>query len=267
MKEIQIRLQKYLSECGVCSRRAAEEWIRDGRVKVNGSTASLGDKVDPRRDIVTVNGKRIERTQENKRYILLHKPRGFVTTMQDEMGRKCVAELVRNVGERVYPVGRLDRNSEGMLLMTNDGAFANYMTHPKNHVPKIYRVTIKQKMPEDLIQRFAEGVVLEDGTLTLPAEAVVVTAEPDRTVLRVTLYEGKNRQIRRMFEAMGCEVARLKRIAIGELRLGMLPQGKWRDLTEQEVRSLYSEAKRMSYLSGNSKESYRGQNYKGRKKA
>ena len=197
------RLQKYLAECGVASRRKSEELIAAGKVKVNGHVAQIGDKIDPRRDLVTVRGKKVRKTQRNY-YILLHKPRGYVTTVSDELGRKTVMDLVRDIDARLYPVGRLDKDSEGLLLLTNDGAFANALTHPRHAYSKKYRVT----------------------------------AEEDRTVLEFVLHEGRNRQIRRMCEAVELEVIRLKRIAVGSLKLGMLPVGKWRELTDNEVQKL-----------------------------
>ncbi len=235
-----IRLQKFLSEAGVASRRKAETMIENGEVKVNGVKARIGDCVDPKKDTVTVKGKKIMR-ETVMRYILLNKPRGFVTTNHDEMGRKCVAELVSDINERVYPVGRLDRNSEGVLLMTNDGEFANAMMHPSHHVPKTYRVTVRPSVNEDQLTKLATGVDI-DGRMTAPADVRVVTKEEGRVVLEIVLYEGRNREIRRMCEAVELEVARLRRIAIGNLKLGMLQQGQWRDLTEQEVDKLFSAA-------------------------
>ena len=168
---------------------------------------------------------------------MLHKPRGFISTMSDEMDRKCVAQLVADVGTRVYPVGRLDRDSEGLLLFTNDGEFANNMTHPSKHVSKIYRVTIRPDITDEQVAQMMAGILI-DGKKTLPADVRVLQKYEDRTVLEVALCEGRNRQIRKMCEALGLEVARLKRTAIGPVKLGMLQQGKWRDLTPQEVASL-----------------------------
>ncbi len=235
-----IRLQKFLSEAGVASRRKAETMIENGEVKVNGVKARIGDCVDPKKDTVTVRGKKVMR-ETVMRYVLLNKPRGFVTTNHDEMGRKCVAELVSDINERVYPVGRLDRNSEGALLLTNDGEFANAMMHPSHHVPKTYRVTVRPSVNEDQLTKLATGVEI-DGRMTAPADVRVVTKEEGRVVLEIVLYEGRNREIRRMCEAVELEVARLRRIAIGNLKLGMLQQGQWRDLTEQEVDKLFSAA-------------------------
>lgn len=231
-----VRLQKFLAESGVASRRKSEELIDQGKVKVNGVVAKIGDKIDPKRDTVTVSGKKIIK-QKNFKYIMLNKPRGFITTMSDEQDRKCVAELVRDVPERVYPVGRLDRESEGMLLFTNDGEFANSLTHPSKHVPKTYRVTVRPSISDDQITAIASGIVIDDRK-TAPADVRVVTKEENRVVLEITLYEGRNRQIRKMCEEIGLEVARLKRIAVGSIKLGMLKQGDWRELNEEEVRKL-----------------------------
>ncbi len=238
-----IRLQKYLSQSGVSSRRKAEEMIAAGMVRVNGRKAEIGCKIDPRHDVVTINKQHIK-PQKTRRYIMLHKPRGFVTTMQDELGRKSVDMLIEDVGERVYPVGRLDKDSEGLLLFTNDGEFANYMAHPRCHIPKTYRVTVRPPLSDEQLNELSNGVTLDDGYKTRPAEVTVAVNEDERIVLLITISEGKNRQIRRMCEAVGLNLIRLKRISIGQLRLGMLPQGKWRDLSENEVRTLYSDAKR-----------------------
>ena len=236
MKDNRIRLQKYMSENGIASRRKSEEMIEAGKVKVNGRVAILGDKVDPIRDKIVVSGKRVVRTK-TKMYIMLHKPRGFVTTMSDELGRKCVSELVEDAGVRLFPVGRLDRNSEGLLLMTNDGAFSNMLTHPSRHVSKVYRVTVREKVTEDQLVKLTEGIML-DGTKTLPCDVHIIDKGENRTVLNIVLYEGRNRQIRRMCEAVGLTVIRLKRTEIAGVRLGMLPQGKWRELNEKEMQHL-----------------------------
>lgn len=240
MKE-EIRLQKFLSECGAASRRKAEELIVSGAVRVNGQVVTLGTRIDPDRDKVTLHGKRVVRQRQNV-YVMLHKPRGFVTTMSDEMDRKCVAELVQDVGTRVYPVGRLDRESEGLLLMTNDGAFAQMLMHPSHHIGKTYRVTVCPTVTDEQITQLTTGMMI-DGRRTAPAEVRIVTREPERVVMEVILYEGRNRQIRKMCEALGLEVARLKRTAIGNVKLGMLHPGDWRQLTDREVASLTALAK------------------------
>lgn len=236
MTDDRIRLQKFLSQAAVASRRKSEELISQGKVRVNGRVAGLGDKVSPRHDTVTVSGKKIVVSRKHY-YVMLHKPRGFITTMEDEMGRKCVAQLVSDVGARVYPVGRLDKESEGMLIMTNDGEFANFMTHPSKHVPKTYRVTIRPSVSNEQLDQMRDGMEI-DGKLTAPADVHVIEKQDNRVVLEVILYEGRNRQIRRMCEELGLEVARLKRTAVGTIKLGMLPQGKWRDLTDDEVHKL-----------------------------
>ena len=236
MTDDRIRLQKYLSMCAVASRRKAEELIAHGKVKVNGRVAEIGDKVSPKHDTVTVSGRKIVVNKKHY-YIMLHKPRGYITTMDDEMGRKCVAELVRDVGARVYPVGRLDKDSEGLLLMTNDGEFANHMTHPSKHIPKTYRVTVRPDVTEDMLTAFATGMEI-DGRMTTPADAHIIEKQDNRVVMEIVLYEGRNRQIRKMCESLGLEVARLKRTSMGSLKLGMLPPGKWRELKEDEVHKL-----------------------------
>ena len=236
-----VRLQKMLADCGVASRRKAEEMISAGEIKVNGVTARIGDKVDPQKDKVSVKGKPLD-THVKEVYIMLHKPRGFITTMSDEMDRKCVAELVKDVPERIYPVGRLDRESEGLLLLTNDGEFANAMTHPSLHIPKTYRVTIRPSISEDQLTQIAVGIVI-DGRKTAPAKVNVISQEAGRVVLEIVLYEGRNRQIRKMCEQLGLEVARLKRVAVGQLKLGMLQPGAWRPLTSEEVKKLTAGAK------------------------
>lgn len=236
MKDNKIRLQKHLSECGIASRRKAEELIAAGKVKINGHIAEIGSKVDPKRDKVTVRGRAVVPVNE-KVYIMLNKPRGFVTTMSDELGRKTASDLVADAGNRIFPVGRLDRDSEGLLIMTNDGDFANKLTHPSSHVNKTYRVTVKGAAEEEQLLKMKEGILL-DGRKTLPCDCFVAERKPDRTVLIFVLNEGRNRQIRRMCEAVGLEVLRLKRTEIAGVKLGMLPQGKWRPLNEREMRRL-----------------------------
>jgi len=242
MADKTVRLQKFLADSGVASRRKSEELIILGKVKVNGVKAEIGSKVNPYSDTIAVAGKKIN-IEKSKRYIMLHKPRGFLTTMNDEQNRKCVASLIEGIQERIYPVGRLDKESEGLILLTNDGEFANLLMHPKQHVPKAYRVTVRPAVNDEQISSLCKGIKL-DGKMTAPADVWVIDREPNRVVLEFILYEGKNRQIRRMCEIVGLEVARLKRTAVGEVKLGMLPPGKWRDLTETEVRDLYSFAKR-----------------------
>ena len=237
------RIQKVLSDQGICSRRAAERMIAEGRVKVNGRPVSLGDKMDPDFDKVSIDGKNQRIVRKRKYiYIMLHKPRGYITTASDERGRKTVMDLVADVGRRVYPVGGLDKDSEGLLLLTDDGAFANLLTHPSGGVGKLYRVTVRPRATEEQIVRMSSGVVLDDGVKTAPAVIHVAADEPGRTVLEMTLFEGRNREIRRMCEAVGLEVIRLKRSAEGPVKLGMLPPGAWRELKRSEVTALRNAA-------------------------
>ncbi len=234
MKE---RLQKLLSGAGLCSRREAEKWILAGRVTVNGSPAGLGDGADPDTDTVCVDGKPVGRRTPSVT-VLLNKPAGYVTTMHDEQGRRTVAELVRDVGVRVYPVGRLDLNSCGALLMTSDGETARVMTHPSHEVDKVYHVTVRGDLERGL-PILRESAVL-DGVRTRPAGVRVLRENPYGTVLEITIHEGRNRQIRRLCEAAELTVSRLCRVAVGEIRLGDLAPGKWRRLTPQELSYLES---------------------------
>ena len=231
-------MQKIIADSGICSRRKAEELIAQGRVKINGRPCKVGDKADPIKDIVSIDGERVvfER-KKTYRYIMLNKPRGYVTTMSDELDRKCVTELLDGVDARVYPIGRLDKNSEGLLLFTNDGNFANEIMHPSKHVTKTYRVTVRPDVDDDVLVKLSEGVVI-DGRKTLPCTVLVLDKQPGRTVLQMTISEGRNRQIRKMCEAVGLEVARLKRTAVGPIKLGMLKPGTWRDLKPEELRAL-----------------------------
>ena len=233
-----VRIQKLIAESGYCSRRKAEELINAGVVQVNGRTVSIGDKASVK-DIITVDGERLPSVvRRAKRYIMLHKPRGYVTTASDELGRKCVMDLLTDIDERLYPIGRLDRNSEGLLLFTNDGAFANMIMHPSRHIGKTYRVTVNSTVTEEQLTDLSAGVVLDDGEKTQTARVEVEVNTRERSVLRMTIFEGKNRQIRRMCEAVGLEVVRLRRTSIGPVKLGMLKPGAWRDLKPEEIRAL-----------------------------
>jgi len=237
------RIQKVLSENGIASRRKAEELIQQGRIQVNGHPAVLGQKINPYRDVVTVNHERIYLNQKARKvYIMLNKPRGYVTTMSDELGRRCVKELVEDAPERVYPIGRLDKDSEGLLLMTNDGEFANLIMHPSHHVNKTYRVTVRPSVSDEQLITLSSGVEI-DGHMTAPAVVHVLDKEPGRVVLQITIHEGRNRQIRKMCEAVGLEVARLKRTTVGPLKLGMLQPGEWRELKPTEVGMLRNAVK------------------------
>lgn len=229
------RLQKMLSAAGVCSRRAAEDYLAAGRVTVNGETARLGQKADPDRDEILVDGRPLA-PRATPVYILLNKPRGYVSTLSDEKGRKTVAELVADCGARVYPVGRLDMDSEGLLLLTNDGAFANALMHPKHEVEKTYDVWVTGYTPGGE-RRLAKPITL-DGYTIRPPKVKLLKAEGQSAKFRVTIHEGRNRQVRRMCDAAGMHCTRLRRIQEGSLRLGDLPLGKWRYLTEAEVAGL-----------------------------
>lgn len=234
-----IRIQKMIADCGYCSRRKAEELISHGRVKVNGRPIRLGDKCGYK-DLITIDGEKLYVPKKKKfLYIMMNKPRGYVTTVSDELDRRCVMDLLGEVEERVYPVGRLDRNSEGLLLFTNDGEFANSIMHPSRHVSKTYRVTVRPDISDEQLVALSEGVEI-DGKKTFPASVVVKDKEPGRVVILITIKEGRNRQIRKMCEAVGLEVARLRRISIGPLKLGMLKPGDYREITAEELRALRS---------------------------
>ncbi len=225
------RIAKILAARGLASRRKAEDWITAGRVQCNGQPVSLGDRADPDRDMLTLDGKPLP-APAAKRYIMLHKPRGYVTTLSDEKGRPDVSALVESCGVRVYPVGRLDMDSEGLLLLTNDGEFANRLMHPRHQVEKVYDVLVRGFRPgaEALLRR---PIVL-DGYAIAPPKVTLLSSRDDRARLRVTIHEGRNRQVRRMCQAAGMEVLRLKRIAEGGVTLGDLKPGTWRELTEEE---------------------------------
>ena len=239
-----IRIQKALSEAGVASRRRAEELVREGRVTVNGRRAEIGQSVNPDRDVVAVDGRRVYFARKKQyRYLMMNKPRGYVTTLSDELGRRCVTDLLAGVEERVYPIGRLDLNTEGLLLFTSDGKFANDLMHPSRAVNKTYRVTVRPEVTEDQLVKLTAGVYL-DGRKTAPADVRVLTKEPGRVGLEIIIHEGRNRQIRRMCEAVGLEVARLKRTAVGPLRLGMLKPGTCRELTTEELRAVRAAVKK-----------------------
>lgn len=234
MKE---RLQKIIAARGIASRRKAEEMITASRVSVNGTVASLGDSADPNEDRILLDGRPLPSPEEYV-YIMLHKPRGYVTTLSDEHGRKNAAQLVSDCGIRVYPVGRLDMDSEGLLLFTNDGDFANNLMHPKHEVNKTYRVTV-DGYSNPALEKLKKPVSLDGYTIRTPEVALL--EGPDHTgraILQVVIHEGRNRQVRRMCAMAGMTVQRLVRVAEGTLKLGTLPLGKWRYLTEQEIAGL-----------------------------
>ena len=229
-----MRLQKFLSAQGIMSRRAAEEEIAAGRVKVNGEVADIGTKIDPERDRIEYRGKVILGGDKRKVYLMLNKPRGYLTSMSDDRGRPCVSELVSDVGVRVYPIGRLDLESEGLLLFTNDGDFANRVTHPRRNVYKTYIAHIKGFPDYKALNILRRGVLLDDGK-TLPAKAEVIKAYPGGCDVKISIHEGRNRQIRRMFSALGFEVLSLCRTEVGNVMLGNIPLGRWRHLTSGEI--------------------------------
>ncbi|HHT72597.1 MAG TPA: rRNA pseudouridine synthase [Firmicutes bacterium] len=233
MKE---RLQKYMAHTGLASRRVCEEMIRAGRVTVNGQRAALGAVVDPAKDIVLVDGKPIGRP-ERKRYVIVHKPRGYVTTVRDQYARKTVLDLVQGIEERVYPAGRLDYDSEGLVFLTNDGRLANNIMHPSHGLEKVYLVTVEGAIGNDALKQLRRGVLLEDG-MTQPAQVELLSQDNQVSVLRMAIREGRNRQVRRMCSAVGFPVKRLVRIAIGPIKLGDLKAGAMRELTPAEVSKL-----------------------------
>lgn len=238
-----LRLQKYFSMCGAMSRRAAEEEINAGRVLVNGIPASLGDKIDPDNDTVVWRGKKLRLPDTSSHtYLVLNKPAGYVTTMQDEKGRKTAVSLLPEGTPRVYPVGRLDMFSDGLLLFTDDGELTNKLTHPSHHMTKTYRLTLKGTLTADDAKRFEIPMEL-DGYRLRPVEARFLenglnVGGADASVFEIILHEGRNRQIRRMCEQLGYTVIRLTRVAIGPITLGRLPLGKTRPLTEEEIQAL-----------------------------
>lgn len=232
MKE---RLQKLIASAGLCARRTAEEWIAAGRVCVNGAVASLGDRADPETDTVTVDGAPLP-GKPGAVYLMLNKPRGYVTTLSDEYGRRTAAELVADCGVRVYPVGRLDRDSEGLLLFTNDGELAQRLLHPRHQVDKVYLVTVRGDIRGAAERLMA--ITQLDGEPIAPAQAAEVTRHEGQAMLRVTIHQGKNRQVRRMCAQIGLHVVRLQRIQEDSLLLSDLPAGKWRYLTDQELQGL-----------------------------
>lgn len=232
------RIQKILSAAGLCSRRQAEQYIAQGRVTVNGAVASLGAQADPEADRIMLDGTPVS-CAARKVYLMLNKPRGYVTTLSDEKGRRTVAELVQDCGERVYPVGRLDMDSDGLLILTNDGDFAYRLAHPSHEMDKEYLVTVGGEL-SGCDGKLAALTALEDGSPIVPAQVRVVKRDAGRWVLSVVIHQGLNRQIRRMCAMVGLKVLRLQRIREGKVGLGDLGQGKWRFLTEKEREQLLS---------------------------
>ncbi|OHB32358.1 MAG: pseudouridine synthase [Desulfuromonadaceae bacterium GWC2_58_13] len=230
------RVQKVIANAGLASRRQAEKWIEEGRVRVNGQPVSLGDSADPDTDRIEVNGKPIL-VEPEKYCILLHKPVGYVTTARDPQGRPVVVDLVKNFPGRLYPVGRLDLNTSGLLLLTNDGELAHHLAHPRHGVEKTYLARVRGAVSPRTVQQLEAGVILDDG-LTAPARVEVTRQQGTHSWVKVTIHEGRNRQVRRMFEAVGHVVSRLQRIQFGFLTLENLGPGQHRRLTKEEVERL-----------------------------
>lgn len=231
---MEVRLQKYLADAGIASRRKAEEYILEGKVKVNGKVVtSLGTKVEPDTDIIMYNEKKIKIT-DKKIYLLLNKPVNYVTTVNDQFNRPTVIDLLHSVSERVYPVGRLDYNTSGLLILTNDGDLTYKITHPKHHIDKKYIASVKGIPDESTLNKLRKGITL-DGYKTAPAKVKIISSSSNNSVLQITIHEGKNRQVRKMCEAIGHPVIELRRIAIGNISLGDLQIGKFRSLTSKEI--------------------------------
>ncbi len=237
MSDEKMRLHKFISACGYVSRRKAEELIASGYVLVNGKKAFVGDKIDPKCDDIRVSGKKLFLPDKHF-YIMLNKPRGYITTMSDDRGRKCVASLVKDAGDALFPVGRLDKDSQGLLLFTTDGEFANSVMHPSYQIPKTYRVTVSPSISEEQMRILMDGVEL-DGKLTKPLKVRILKKGEERDALEIVVSEGRNREIRRMCEKIGLSVRLLNRTAIGTLRLGDLRPGIWRHLAEDEIEALF----------------------------
>ncbi len=233
-----IRLQKFAADAGLMSRRAAEAEIERGNFAVNGHVATVGMKIDPYKDHITYRGKKIVYQKKEYTYIMINKPRGYLSSTTDDRGRKCVVDLLDGVDARVYPVGRLDMISEGMLLLTDDGELKNRLTHPSHTIPKLYRVKVGGSVSEEQYEILTSALEI-DGYKIKPVEVAVMSEDESGTVLKMTLFEGRNRQIRKMCEQAGLTVKRLSRISIGNLKLDGLPVGKWRYLREAEVDYLY----------------------------
>jgi len=233
----EMRIQKYISDCGVMSRRAAEREIEQGNIYVNDQLATIGQKIDPDKDVVKYNDIVLNQAEKHYQYIMLYKPVGYITTMSDDKNRQCITELIEEVGTRVYPVGRLDMDSEGLLLLTNDGDLTNKLTHPKHNIPKIYHVKISGAITPENMSALGKPMMIDDYEIQ-PVEIEIVTRNDKVSILRMTLYEGRNRQIRKMCESLGLNILNLKRIAIGKISLGDLHPGKWRRLTQSQIKYL-----------------------------
>lgn len=230
-----MRINKYIASCGVCSRRKADELIKLCKVKVNGDIINDFLDINPDIDVVEVDGKVIN-VEETKYYIALNKPKGFLTSVTDDRGRRCVIELIEDINARLFPVGRLDFNTSGLLILTNDGEFANNVMHPRKEVYKTYIAHVSGKLHSFTLETLKKGVILDDGDKTSPALVEIIKEHPASCDVKISIREGKNRQVRRMFNALGHEVLDLKRVSVGCVALGNIPLGKWRHLTKQEIR-------------------------------
>ena len=237
-----VRLQKFIADSGLMSRRAAEGEIERGNISVNGHVAAIGTKIDPASDVVTYKGKRIRFERKKYTYIMLNKPRGYLSSTTDDRGRKCVTDLLDGVETRVYPVGRLDLISEGMILLTDDGDLKNRLTHPSHTIPKVYRVKVGGSVSQTQYDILTSPLEI-DGYKIKPVDVLITGEDESGTVLKFTLFEGRNRQIRKMCEAADLTVKRLSRVSIGNLKLDGLPVGKWRYLEQHEVDYLYKATK------------------------
>ena len=233
---MEVRIQKYVSDCGLMSRRAAEKEIELGHFTVNGQKATIGQKIDTAHDKVAYKGKVLTGSQK-KQYVMLYKPRGYVTTMNDEEGRKCLPELLTDIPERVYPCGRLDMDSEGLLILTNDGEVANKLMHPKHHVDKIYHVKVKSEIEPEKLATLNGPMVIDDYKIK-PVKVTIIERKDGYTILKFVLSEGRNRQIRKMCEQVELQILRLKRVSVGDLTIGMLTPGKWKYMNFKEVNYL-----------------------------
>lgn len=237
-----MRLQKFIAECGIASRRSAEKIIESGRVYVNGELVDyMGCVIDPEKDVVELDG-RVINPESKKYYIALNKPKNYVTTVSDDLGRPTVMQLVEDIDARIYPVGRLDFDTTGLLIMTNDGDFANRLAHPSNVVNKSYIARIDMPLTETQLEKIRSGVEL-DGSMTAPAKAENIKRPQKGFEVKITIHEGRNRQVRRMLEAVGANVLALKRISVGSVTLGNLPEGKWRKLSDAEINKLRGKKK------------------------
>ena len=231
-----MRINKFLAECGLGSRRSCESLITEGKVRLNGKTAGLGEDVDPERDVVTVSGRRVTPPRKYT-YLMFHKPKGCVTTASDDLGRRTVMDYIDLTHVRVYPVGRLDYDSEGLLLLTNDGDLTERMLHPSREVEKVYLARVSNQVTSEEARRLENGVMV-DGRRTARAKVKLLSVKPLYTDMLVTIHEGRNRQVRKMVEQVGHQVVLLRRIRFGPLRLGDLPRGMWRELTPEELATL-----------------------------